>query len=106
PVVGGPISVRGWAAPTNGVPLKKVEVVLDGTVVAQASTGLPRPDVVNVFHRQDWLNSGWKAEIYLNNVRPGQHRVDVVAYDSRNLKTILDGAKMISIKAADQKSPT
>jgi hypothetical protein len=101
PKVGGSISVRGWAAdPDDGAPVQKIEVTIDDRVVALANPiNLARPDVVSNMHRDDYLNSGWGAEVRLTGVFPGKHRLAAVAYDSQGTKAELAGAKEIDVSA-------
>jgi hypothetical protein len=101
PKVGGTIMVRGWAAdPDDGAPVQKIEVTIDDRVVALANPiNLPRPDVVTVTHRQDYLNSGWGAEVRMTGVFPGKHKLAAFAYDSHGSKAELSGSKEIDVSA-------
>jgi hypothetical protein len=101
PKVGGELAVNGWAADgQDGAPVQKIEVTIDDRVVALANPlNLPRPDVVQVTHRQDFLNSGWGAVVRLTGVFPGKHRIAAVAYDSAGAKAELEGAREINVSA-------
>lgn len=106
PVVGNRLELKGWAAdPAEGAPMKRVEVLVDSKIFAHAITGLPRQDVADAFKRDDWLKSGWTAEVYLNNVTPGAHMIQVVAYNSKNMNGILSNKRTVVVKAkADHKA--
>jgi hypothetical protein len=97
---GGSITVVGWAADTeDGAPVKKVEVLLDNNVVAQATLGGDRVDVANTIGRQDWLRAGWAASVSLANVARGRHNLAAIAYDSAGNKGTLNGARDIQVTA-------
>ena len=101
PKVGGTLLLRGWAAdPDDGAPVKKIEITIDDRVVALAGTiNLPRPDVAAAGHRDDWLHSGWGAEVRMTGVFPGKHRLAAIAYDSAGAKAELQGAREIDVSA-------
>jgi Bacterial Ig domain len=97
---GGSITVVGWAADTeDGAPVKKVEVLLDNNVVAQATLGGDRVDVANTIGRQEWLHAGWAASVSLANVAPGRHTIAAIAYDSAGNKGTLNAARDIQVAA-------
>lgn len=95
---GASITVLGWAADAeDGAPVKKVEVLIDSNVVAEASLGVDRPDVVKVTNRSDWQRAGWEVSVRLANVAPGLHKLTAVAYDSAGTKAALNGARNIEV---------
>ena len=101
PQVGGTLAVNGWAADEqDGAPVQKIEITIDDRVVALSNPlNLPRPDVVQVMHRPDFLNSGWGADVRMTGVFPGKHRIAAVAYDSQGAKAELQGAREIDVSA-------
>lgn len=97
---GGSITVSGWATDVDdGAPVKKIEVLLDNNVVAQATLGSERADVAQAFGRQDWLRAGWVATISLDKITPGLHKITAIAYDSAGAKNTLNGARDIKVAA-------
>ena len=100
PKVGGAVVVRGWAAdPDDGAPVQKVEVRIDDSVVGVAgSLNGARPDVAAAYHRDNWTNSGWRAEVRLS-VLAGKHKMTAVAYDSAGAKAELLGSRDIEVSA-------
>ena len=72
-----PLVVFGWAVDTEGV--DRIDVMLDGQVVAHAEHGLPREDVELL--RPDYRRlglaerSGWLAVVPTEGFDPGQHTV-------------------------------
>jgi hypothetical protein len=97
---GESITVIGWAADVeDGAPAKRVDVLLDNNVVAQATLGKERGDVAKVTGRPDWQRAGWEAAVSLANVSPGLHKIMAVAYDSTGTKGALNGARDIEVAA-------
>ena len=95
---GASITVMGWAADLeDGSPVKKVEVLLDNNVVAQATLGKERADVAKVTGRPGWQRSGWETIVSLANVAPGRHKLTAVAYDSSGNNAPLAGARDIDV---------
>jgi hypothetical protein len=96
-MIGNKLIVRGWAAdPAKSAPIESLDVVLDDLEPFPASTGDERPDVAKVFGRPDWLLSGWSAEIVLEKILPGEHRLEAVAHGSGRSR-VLDGARYIEV---------
>src|SRR5207248_439080 len=72
------VHISGWAADKeDGAPVARVQVLLDGVAIGNATLGLSRPDVTN------YLNSGWALD-YIQ-CYPARRSPDltVVAYDSQ-----------------------
>jgi hypothetical protein len=66
------VIVVGWAMDTNnGVPVSRVEVVVDGRWTVAATVGDERPDVVKLLNRQDALKTGWVAQFNTNDLDVG-----------------------------------
>uniref|UniRef100_UPI0025EF0734 glycosyltransferase family 39 protein n=1 Tax=Arenimonas sp. TaxID=1872635 RepID=UPI0025EF0734 len=71
--VAGELRIEGWAL-KSGAGLARVEVLLDGEVVAQASHGLPRPDVATYWGLPpgDGDAFGFTAAVPLDGREPGR----------------------------------
>ena len=96
-VTGGHVAVIGFAVDeTDGAPVRKIELTLDGSIHGEASLMGLRPDVLAHFARQDYLWSGWKATASLDGVPPGTHSVDIVAVTHRG-KTIPCGTRKFEV---------
>lgn len=69
----GELRIEGWAL-KSGAGLARVEVLLDGEVVAQASHGLPRPDVATYWGlpASDGDGFGFTAQVPLDGREPGR----------------------------------
>jgi hypothetical protein len=95
--VGATIAIRGWAADeAKPAPVDKVELVIDDLEVVPGITGDARPDVVNAFNNPNWLDCGWTAEVTLDHILPGEHRIEAVAYSCGTRKA-LNGAQYIEV---------
>src|SRR6266545_5268307 len=96
-VTGGHVAVIGFAVDeTDGAPVRKIELTLDGSIHGEASLMGLRPDVLAHFARQDYLWAGWKATASLDGVPPGTHSVDIVAVTHRG-KTIPCGTRKFEV---------
>jgi hypothetical protein len=101
PVAGSKVVVGGWAADRNaGAPVTKVEVLLDGKVVATANLGVERPDVAKTVGRDSYTRAGWNAVLDLAGVAPGKHEVSAVAYRNDGTRDPLEGARSIDVTPA------
>jgi hypothetical protein len=101
PVAGGKVVVGGWAADrVAGAPVRKVEVLLDGKVVATANLGVERPDVVKAIGRDSYARAGWNAVLDLAGVAPGRHAVSAMAFGKDGPGVALDGARDIDVTPA------
>jgi hypothetical protein len=95
--IGATIAIRGWATDdAKPAPVDKVEVVIDDLEVVRGVTGDARPDVVNAFNNPAWLDCGWTADVTLEYVLPGEHRIEAVAYSSGTRK-VLGGVQYIEV---------
>ena len=92
-------SLTGWAVQTRGdLPISRVDLVLDGAPVAQASLGLERPDVEERFGIPRFRASGWRLEFPAAAVALGEHEVRVVASDRADHKREL-GEMTVTVRA-------
>jgi hypothetical protein len=101
PVTGGFLAVTGWAADPAGVPVKKIELVLDGVQPGEAEIGGYRPDVLQHFARPDYLWSGWTGTLDLAHARPGSHSVSAIAV-SRRGDGVDCGTRDVQVAAASR----
>jgi 4-amino-4-deoxy-L-arabinose transferase-like glycosyltransferase len=79
---GGTLDVRGWAL-KDGVGVARVDVTLDGEVVATARYGRPRPDVVQYWtggEARDDDGVGFDARIDLAGRAPGTAWLGLVVH--------------------------
>jgi RHS repeat-associated protein len=75
---GGLINAEGWAYdPQDGAPVARVDILIDGTVLGQATLGEYRPDVDN----GAYPNCGWTFVGSIGNVTTGSHIITAIAYD-------------------------
>jgi hypothetical protein len=85
------LDVVGWAADARtGSPVAKVELLLNGKVVATAQTGEVRRDVAQTMKRPDYLKSGWKARLDLKGMKAGTYRLTARAWNSRGESGLLN----------------
>jgi hypothetical protein len=88
---GQSINIGGWAldtASTSGSGVDRVEIYVDGqrgsaTLAAEATYGLPSPDVANVFSRSDWNRARFDVSWTPRNLPPGDHSIHVYARSTR-----------------------
>lgn len=76
----GKLYLRGWAAALDGETLKLVDIYLDGRLY-RCPTGLPRPDVAQVFGRPQLAGSGWEFVLDL----PGDKEQVLVEVHAKDL---------------------
>jgi hypothetical protein len=96
--IGGAVEVIGWAAAERPeYKIQDIEILLDGMEVAETTEGIERSDVADRFGKPAWSNSGWEVEIALDQILPGEHRIEAVARDSRGAKYALLGGRSIVV---------
>jgi hypothetical protein len=96
--IGGTVEVIGWAGaerPENRI--QDVEILLDGMEIAETAEGIERSDVADRFGKPDWSNSGWEVEIALDEILPGEHKIEAVARDSSGARYALLGGRSIVV---------
>ena len=63
----GQLKFAGWAATSApGKKAQRVQAWINGTLVGQCATGLPRPDVADHYKRPDMQETGWECTIPWN----------------------------------------
>jgi PKD repeat protein len=86
----GVVHIRGWAADKeDGSPVTRVQVLLDGASIGNATLGFSRPDVASGFSDSRYTNSGWALDYNIGNAATGTHTVTAIAYDSQGITTQL-----------------
>src|SRR5208283_2365645 len=88
----------GWAIDMkDGAPVTQVQVLIDGTVVGNATLGLARPDIAAGYGNARFLNAGWTFSYSAQNLSAGSHTVSAVAYDSLGLSTTLGNSRTVQV---------
>ncbi|MDB6166581.1 MAG: repeat-associated core domain protein, partial [Lacunisphaera sp.] len=92
-------SGNGWAADNEmGAPVSRVDILIDGSDVGDASLGDNRPDVSSAYGRGDFQYSGWHFSYNTGGLSVGSHVVEMVARDNAGNATSL-GSKSFSVAA-------
>jgi beta-N-acetylglucosaminidase len=73
--ISGITSVRGWFLDVSGV--SKVEVLVDGRSIGQATYGLSRPDVLRVIPAYQNANAGYEFALDTKLLTNGTHVISV-----------------------------
>jgi beta-N-acetylglucosaminidase len=76
-IVNGISTVRGWFLDGSGI--AKVDVLVDGKVIGQATYGKPRADVLRVLPEYNNGNAGYEYALDTKNYSNGDHTVSVRA---------------------------
>jgi organic radical activating enzyme len=72
--------ISGWVASGNhGAPVNEVKLKIQGQELCTVRDFYPRPDVAAHFGRDNLLQSGWQALVYLPSLRPGSYELVVEA---------------------------
>jgi hypothetical protein len=85
--ISGIYNISGWFLDGNGV--SKIEVLVDNIVVGEATYGLKRQDVYNVFPEYKNSQSGFKYLLDTTFLSNGQHTLVIREYDSEGNQTDL-----------------
>jgi hypothetical protein len=85
--IGWKYDVAGWFLDGNGV--SKIEVLIDGLVVGEATYGLARLDVLNAFPEYNNANSGFKYSLDTTSLSEGQHNLIIREYSINGEQTTL-----------------
>lgn len=103
-IPGGFGFLLGWAADRSlGAPVAKMEVLLDGSIHGDVELSGHRPDVVKALGRPDYRWSGWVATVSLEDVDPGPHSIEVLAY-SRPGERVSCGIRNLTVRAFSRPS--
>lgn len=91
----GVIQVFGWALDIEGI--HQVFVFIDGQHAAEATIGLPRPDI-HFFHPgyPDSAVSGWLAHVDTTKLSDGSHDLEVLVRDDTGVDTYI-GKRVIVV---------
>ena len=82
------LRLEGWGADEeSGSPLKEIIITIDGEIIGQAVTGFQRPDIVEYFKHNSWINSGWSFDADLD-LSLNKHTLYVVFVDNNGNKVI------------------
>ena len=77
------VRVSGWVADsTDGAPLGNIQVFIDGNPTGAPTMNIPRPDVVQSYNNNAYLNSGYRVLFSASSLSIGTHQVTVVATNS------------------------
>jgi hypothetical protein len=88
------VKASGWAHYAEGnLEPKTVLLISNGHILAQASTGLDRPDVAETFSNIDFKGSGWKAAIYVSRLRMGPNVITAYLLLDKHTLVELNGTK-------------
>lgn len=87
-VYGGTIEAQGWALDFEGI--QRVDVLVDGTFVGSATTGLLRPGVGMQYPGYpESPNPGWSLAIDTTDFSNGRHSLNVVVVDDTGATTLI-----------------
>jgi hypothetical protein len=85
----------GWVASTRADdPVKTVDLLVDGQVVATAPISFPRPDIAADYGRPDFNMSGWRTFIPLQGIPAGEHKLGLQATTASGKKGDLPPLKL------------
>ena len=74
------LHLSGWAASARvNEPVRTVKLFVNETLVATIESFYPRPEVADLFQRDDLLESGWQALFYLPVLERGTHLITAMA---------------------------
>jgi len=96
--ISGVSQVSGWVADESGT-VARVDVLVDGRVVGQATYGIPRPDVL-----ADWpavpgaQNSGYVYQLDTRTLSNGAHSLEVRAVDAAGNAAVLVARKAVVVQ--------
>jgi hypothetical protein len=94
----GRLHVAGWAADNkDGVPVKNVQVFLDGKLFGNAKLGLNRTDVAKNTNHPQWVKSGWVINEKIK-IKKGDHKIEAYAFNKNNEKGLLINNKNIKLQ--------
>jgi hypothetical protein len=65
--------------------------------MSETAEGVERSDVAEHYGNPSWSKSGWEADVLLDKILPGEHKIEAVARDSVGVKHALSGARSITV---------
>jgi hypothetical protein len=85
---GANLQGNGWAADHEmGAPVSRVDILVNGVDVGDASLGGYRPDVANFYGRSDFTYSGWSFTWNTGGLSAGTHSLEFRAWDNQCAST-------------------
>jgi hypothetical protein len=85
---GGNVIANGWAVdPEMGAPITRVDIMVNGNDVGDATLGGQRPDVATAYSRPDYHYSGWDVSWSTASLSPGTHTFALRAVDNLGAQT-------------------
>ncbi len=91
--ISGTKMFSGWFLDGNGV--KKIEILVDGTVVEAATYGDVRNDVQKAYPLYKTLNSGYHYSVDTTKLTNGSHKIVIRETGNDNSQTNLSGRNVI-----------
>ncbi len=87
----GEFHLDGWAADTRrATPVRAVQLLLDGRLVAEVAVDQPRADVADAKARPDWLHSGWSLHGAMPALNSGMHLLAARAVSASGVTGLID----------------
>ncbi|MDD9148211.1 Ig-like domain-containing protein [Sporolactobacillus sp. CQH2019] len=83
----GTVTVRGWFLDGTGV--SKVEVLVDGKVIGNATYGLSRPDVYKAYSQYKNNQSGYQYSLNTAQLASGTHRLSIRETGKNGVQTTI-----------------
>ncbi|MFB3170069.1 Ig-like domain-containing protein [Neobacillus sp. 179-C4.2 HS] len=93
--ISGITNVRGWFLDVSGI--TKVEVLVDGKIMGQATYGISRPDVLRVLPGYQNANAGYEFAIDTRKLTNGTHVITVRGTGNNGTTTVLP-TKTVNVK--------
>ncbi|WP_332237859.1 Ig-like domain-containing protein [Sporolactobacillus sp. KGMB 08714] len=90
----GTATVRGWFLDTSGV--SKVEVLVDGKVIGNATYGISRPDVYKAYPQYQNSNSGYQYNLNTSQFTDGTHQLSVRETGKNGVQTTI--SRSVTVK--------
>lgn len=85
---GANLQGNGWAADNEmGAPISRVDILVNGNDVGDASLGGHRPDVASFYGRSDYTYSGWSFSWNTGGLPAGTHSLEFRAWDNQGAST-------------------
>jgi hypothetical protein len=75
--------------PHDGTPVTQVQILIDGTVVGNATLGLASTGLEATYSNPAYAHGGWSFTYPASSLSPGTHTVSAIAKDSLGLSATL-----------------